>query len=665
MNIMSSLSKQNLAKRIALTAAMTLSVICGASANDEAQTAPEKTPDEKEKKVDDWQFDPTQGKDDFVTTGSPVPGTSHGPIILATKSYSKSTTGGASIGISTGGAKDINNFRENISNNYLPLPTDVTYEGLFYNYLFDTGLTQPCTQLFCPSYTSALAKDPFSGHSEYFLSVGLNSGIEQSDFARKKLNLVIVLDISGSMRSPFNRYYYDLTFPSPRTTKVDLTPEEQEEWSKTKMQVASEAVVALLDHLNPEDSLGVVLFDHQSHLAKPLRKVGETDMEAIKGHILELRSRGGTNMSAGMMLSRELFQDYPNAEREDVENRVIFLTDAQPNHGALSEEGIAHVAEQGVKDRIHTTFIGVGVDFNTKLIESIINIRGANYYAVHSPSEFKDRMDENFDYMVTPLAFDLELAIEAPGFEIQAVYGSPEADQATSKIMKVSTLFPAEKTAAGTRGGLILLQMRRRTPFTDSTLKLNVSYEDRNGNQESHATEFSLGPEPSPVPEAPFEYYDNLGIRKGIVLARYATLLKNWMLHERAKMLPTPPHPIPDPIEWYHTQGMPSHHVLEGLLGQWERQSKALVVSEEYSELFGQFSSYLLTEMEAIGDDSMTKEWELLLKLLETGAPTTHPPQTGNRRRSSRNHHFIKIAHLAISQAHLLTAWGILSRFPP
>jgi hypothetical protein len=30
-----------------------------------------------------------------------------------------------------------------------------------------------------------------------------------ADFKRKKLNLVILLDVSGSMSSPFNEYYYD------------------------------------------------------------------------------------------------------------------------------------------------------------------------------------------------------------------------------------------------------------------------------------------------------------------------------------------------------------------------------------------------------------------------------------------------------------------------
>ena len=30
-----------------------------------------------------------------------------------------------------------------------------------------------CDQLFCPSYTTAVSPDPFSGQNEYFLSVGL------------------------------------------------------------------------------------------------------------------------------------------------------------------------------------------------------------------------------------------------------------------------------------------------------------------------------------------------------------------------------------------------------------------------------------------------------------------------------------------------------------
>jgi len=40
-------------------------------------------------------------------------------------------------------------------------------------------------------------------------AVGLDSGLQAADVKRKPLNLVILLDYSGSMSSSFDRYYYD------------------------------------------------------------------------------------------------------------------------------------------------------------------------------------------------------------------------------------------------------------------------------------------------------------------------------------------------------------------------------------------------------------------------------------------------------------------------
>ena len=46
------------------------------------------------------------------------------------------------------------------------------------------------------------------------------------------------------------------------------------------------------------------------------------------------------------------------------------------------------------------TFIGIGLDFNTELIEAISKVKGSNYYAVHSADDFMTRMDDEFEYMV-------------------------------------------------------------------------------------------------------------------------------------------------------------------------------------------------------------------------------------------------------------------------
>jgi Ca-activated chloride channel family protein len=504
-----------------------------------------------------------------------------------------------SIGFSTGGAKDVNSFRENIKQDYLPLPSDVTYEGLFYDYYFDTGAAKECKKLFCPSYSYAVSKDPFSLEPQYYLSVGLNSGI--TDFQRKKLNLVVVLDFSGSMGSPFDEYYYDRF-----GNKVEQKGDESS-MSKTKMQIADESVVALLGHLKPEDRFGLVIFSDDAFLVDPLTSVADKDLDRLKSRILTIQETYGTNMEAGMEEGTALFDRFLQADKSEYENRIIFLTDAMPNIGDTGDLGLFRMLDDNADQGIYTTFIGIGVDFNTELVESITKIKGANYYSVHSAGEFKKRMDDEFDFMVTPLVFDLRLKLDAPGYEIEKVYGSPEADQATGELMKVNTLFPSKAEDGQVKGGVVLVKLKKLS--NDGNMNLKVSYQDRNGVQDSDEAEVDMAEESA-------DFYKNSGIRKAVLLSRYADLLKNWMIDERKaadkgwKIVPsvTLANGIVIPVE----------------LGEWERQSLPLAVSDPYPELFGRFSDYFQMESQAIGDSTLEQEDGILKKLVGFGGPISN-----------------------------------------
>ncbi len=545
------------------------------------------------KKVDDWKYD--SSADLGVAYKSTGVAASGAAIPMPTTNARLSAPGAAteSIGFSTGGAKDINNFHENIENNYLPIPTDITYEGLFYDYYFDTGQQESCDSLFCPSYSFAVTEDPFSGEVEYYLAVGLNSGMKESDFERKKLNLVVVLDISGSMGSAFDRYYYDQF-----GNRMEREGSEGD-WRKTKMEIATESVAALLAHLNDDDRFGMVLFDGSAYLAKPLSLVGETDMEAIEDHILDIRAQGSTNLSAGMEMGTDLFNELLDADQSEYENRIIFLTDAMPNTGDFSKRGLLGIAEDNSGENLYSTFIGIGVDFNTELIEYITKIKGSNYYSVHSAREFKDRMDDEFEYMITPLVFDLELELEADGWEIEKVFGSPDADESTGELMKVNTLFPSKTEGGEIKGGLVLLKLKKLS--SDNELVLIVSYENRNGNYETVESEIELEDEDA-------EYFKNTGIRKGVLLSRYASLLIDWIIDEREH---------DDWIEPWHPRvdreiGICIPPDPYPALNQWERQSMPLSVSQEYERLFDEFMDYFEDEMEAIGDNTLERELDIL-----------------------------------------------------
>jgi Ca-activated chloride channel family protein len=62
-------------------------------------------------------------------------------------------------------------------------------------------------------------------------------------------------------------------------------------------------------------------------------------------------------------------------------------------------------AERG----IYTTFFGVGIDFNTKLIEQICKAKGCSYYSIANEEDFLQLLYRDFDYMVFPVAFDVKV----------------------------------------------------------------------------------------------------------------------------------------------------------------------------------------------------------------------------------------------------------------
>lgn len=565
----------------ALLAAAAVGVACGGSPSDGHQAThldPPATggtgggasastggnePIEPVELVDDWAYEPA----DMAYGGGMASGAA---LPMA------APTAGGSTGLAVGGAMDANNFRQNIENGYLPLETDITHEGLYYGYFFDRGQTEPCTELFCPTYSQMRSTDILTTSEQDYLSVGLSSGLTEADTQRKKLNLVIVLDISGSMSSSFDSYYYD-SYGNLVTS--------QEVSTKTKMALANESVVAMMDHLSSGDRFGMVLFDDVGYLAKPLSPVDRTDMAAIAAHVLELAPQGGTNMEAGFRLGTEtLAAMASDADPSEYENRIIFLTDAMPNLGDLSESSLLGMVGANADSRMYTSFIGIGVDFNTELIEALSKVPGANYYSVHTEGEFNKRMDEEFEYMVTPLVFNLELQFESEGFEIEAVYGSPEADQATGTLMRVNTLFPSASEGGETKGGIVLLKLRR---IGDANgIVLSATYEDRNGNSYSTRKSFDFNAALGVAP--------NTGIQKAILLSRYVNLMKAWIVSERQAAATADP-----------------------ALSDWERTSLPLTVSEAYRTTFQTFLQGFTAEADRIGDPTLAQEQELLQSLIE------------------------------------------------
>ncbi|CAF3829899.1 unnamed protein product [Adineta steineri] len=496
------------------------------------------------------------------------------------------------LGFAVGGAKDVNNFRENIQNNYLPIITDLSYEGIFNDYFFDTGNEQQQREdnqnLFCPSYSMAITKNPLQQSDEYYMTVGLNSNLTEDTFKRSPMNLLICVDVSGSMSSPFNRYHHDKHHSN--TTNNDDTEFD----TRSKMLITIEVISKVLDYLKHNDRLAIITFESKTSVIQTMKKVTEIDIRKLKDQLLKIRAGGGTNMSAALDCCASIFEDASLTINNEYDNRILFLTDAQPNEGSLQENTFSSRIEQLSKHRIYTTFLGVGIDLNTQLISSITKHRGANYFSVHDSKKFLQLLDKDFDLILTPLVFNVKMKLESDLFDVEQVYGSPEWNQEKhDELITINTLFPSRTDDNDrTRGGIVLLKLKPRKSLLDllnTTMCFSVTYEDRVGQTYENKQSINIHMNNK-------IHYANSGIQKAIVLVNYVTLLKTWINHER---------------EQKYNKGKILFDLNERnveKLSDWERQSTPLIVSNQFREQFKIFRSYFQCAITEINDKDLEQD---------------------------------------------------------
>jgi len=302
-----------------------------------------------------------------------------------------------------------------------------------------------------------------------------------------------------------------------------------------------------------------------------------------------------------------------------------------PNTGAVEQNDLYRIGQRNAEEGIHTTFIGVGVDFNTELIEALTQeVKGANYFAIHSSEDFEKRLDIEFEYMVAPLVFDLTLEVIGGDYEIRTVYGSPESDLATGEILRVSTLFPPPTAEGNSRGGVILAHLEK-VRDTGQPTRVVASYTDRTGQRsiETGRVDWSRATAERASPN----------VRKAVLLSRYTNLLQNWLIDENIR-LGRPEKTIYRPVQprAFYSSGLVvprERYINDGAattvpyeLNYWERLSRDLVVSEDYRQLFRDFRQHMEREAERVSETEKLQAEIQLLRNLERSPDSGYDPES-------------------------------------
>lgn len=232
---------------------------------------------------------------------------------------------------------------------------------------------------------------------------------------RPHLSVVVVLDVSGSMRGEL--------ISSART-----------------------AATALVDKLAPTDDFSLVTFSSEAEVRVRMGQVGAR-RDAIKKTISEVAEGGGTNIGEGLRLGYEQAKD--KSVPDDAERVVMLLSDGRANDGITNQGELSGLALGAFQDGIQTSAFGLGTDYDGPLMSSIANDGAGGYYYLRDPEQIPSALTTELDKRLDPVATAVEVRVRLkPGIELLDAYGSRrlnESEAARVRSIEVASDQQSEK----------------------------------------------------------------------------------------------------------------------------------------------------------------------------------------------------------------------------
>ena len=234
-------------------------------------------------------------------------------------------------------------------------------------------------------YVPAFQIFPSSRESQViYVLLKVALGKDRRSAPRTPLNIALVLDQSSSMRGE-------------------------------KLYALKAAARRLVDELAPGDYFSLVSFNDRATVVVGCQKV--TSKETIKQHIDSIDARGGTELANGLYTG---ITEMKGATEHTSLNFLLLLTDGQTYGDA---ERCIQLGQEASRQKITIHAMGVGIDWNEDLLDTVVNQCGGNTEYIASAdkimSVFLKKIKDLRD-TVTPvsnLRFEL-----APQFRLKQVH---------------------------------------------------------------------------------------------------------------------------------------------------------------------------------------------------------------------------------------------------
>ncbi len=195
---------------------------------------------------------------------------------------------------------------------------------------------------------------------------------------RPRANLVLLIDVSGSMQGP------------------------------TRLPLLKNAFKMLLNHMQPDDTIGIVTYASGSAVALQPTKV--SDKHKIIAAIDRLGAGGST---AGAQGIQDAYRLAATAFDKDAVNRVILGTDGDFNVGITNKQQLKGFIERKRKSGIFLSILGVGRgNYNDALMQTLAQNGNGTAAYIDTLNEARKVLVEEASSTLFPIAKDVKIQFE-------------------------------------------------------------------------------------------------------------------------------------------------------------------------------------------------------------------------------------------------------------
>jgi Ca-activated chloride channel family protein len=221
-----------------------------------------------------------------------------------------------------------------------------------------------------------------------------------------------------------------------------------------KMDNLKEAVGYVVDHLSDRDFVSITIFDDQVETLIPSQLAKNRD--EIKRTLAGVIARGGTQMSDGLKVG--LAEARKGCAKDRV-NRILLLTDGRTWD---DEEMCLKLAEEAGREGIAITSIGIGEEWNEKLLLQIAEGSHGNSHWIESPISILDAFRQEVEGMQSVAATNLRVLVRmSPGVTPVKVYSTiPMISDVSKKAVSGSAIAIDLGSLDGATGQAVLIEAR-------------------------------------------------------------------------------------------------------------------------------------------------------------------------------------------------------------